>query len=98
MAVHTVQGCGEGQIAGLYDLGRTLGTGHFSVVKLARHVFTGQRVAVEVINKSKLAGGAVGQLLQEVHCMNRTSSWSWVMAGICSTTSCSTRAGWPASP
>lgn len=63
------QGCGEGQIAGLYDLGRTLGTGHFSVVKLARHVFTGQRVAVEVINKSKLAGGAVGQLLQEVHCM-----------------------------
>lgn len=63
------QGCGEGQIAGLYDLGRTLGTGHFAVVKLARHVFTGQCVAVKVIDKSKLAGGAAGQLLQEVRCM-----------------------------
>ncbi|XP_051485195.1 LOW QUALITY PROTEIN: SNF-related serine/threonine-protein kinase-like [Apus apus] len=63
------QGCGEGQIAGLYDLQRTLGKGHFAVVKLARHVFTGQRVAVKVIDKSKLAGGAAGQLLQEVCCM-----------------------------
>ncbi|XP_074738053.1 uncharacterized protein LOC141948920 isoform X2 [Strix uralensis] len=40
-------GCGEGKIAGLYDLERTLGKGHFAVVKLARHVFTGQRVAVK---------------------------------------------------
>ncbi|KAM6117883.1 SNF-related serine/threonine-protein kinase-like [Pterocles gutturalis] len=63
------QGCGEGQIAGLYDLERTLGKGHFAVVKLARHVFTGQRVAVKVIDKSKLAGEAAGQLLQEVRCM-----------------------------
>ncbi|XP_061301423.1 SNF-related serine/threonine-protein kinase-like isoform X3 [Pezoporus flaviventris] len=68
-AMAGVQGCGEGQIAGLYDLGRTLGTGHFAVVKLARHVFTGQRVAVKVIDKSKLVGGAAGQLLQEVRCM-----------------------------
>ncbi|KAM9289011.1 SNF-related serine/threonine-protein kinase-like [Morus bassanus] len=64
-----VQGCGEGKIAGLYDLERTLGKGHFAVVKLARHVFTGQRVAVKVIDKSKLAGEAAGQLLQEVRCM-----------------------------
>ncbi|NWU78026.1 SNRK kinase, partial [Onychorhynchus coronatus] len=63
------QGCGEGKIAGLYDLERTLGKGHFAVVKLARHVFTGQRVAVKVIDKSKLAGEAAGQLLQEVRCM-----------------------------
>ncbi|XP_074738052.1 SNF-related serine/threonine-protein kinase-like isoform X1 [Strix uralensis] len=62
-------GCGEGKIAGLYDLERTLGKGHFAVVKLARHVFTGQRVAVKVIDKSKLAGEAAGQLLQEVRCM-----------------------------
>uniref|UniRef100_A0A8C0AP39 SNF-related serine/threonine-protein kinase n=1 Tax=Buteo japonicus TaxID=224669 RepID=A0A8C0AP39_9AVES len=48
---------------------RTLGKGHFAVVKLARHVFTGQRVAVKVIDKSKLAGEAAGQLLQEVRCM-----------------------------
>ncbi|XP_069724641.1 SNF-related serine/threonine-protein kinase-like [Phaenicophaeus curvirostris] len=64
-----VQGCVEGKIAGLYDLERTLGKGHFAVVKLARHVFTGQRVAVKVIDKSKLAGEAAGQLLQEVRCM-----------------------------
>ncbi|KAM6057595.1 SNF-related serine/threonine-protein kinase-like isoform 1-T3 [Chlamydotis macqueenii] len=63
------QGCVEGKIAGLYDLERTLGKGHFAVVKLARHVFTGQRVAVKVIDKSKLAGDAAGQLLQEVRCM-----------------------------
>lgn len=63
------QGCGEGKIAGLYDLERTLGKGHFAVVKLARHVFTGQRVAIKVIDKSKLAGEAAGQLLQEVRCM-----------------------------
>ncbi|XP_077166144.1 serine/threonine-protein kinase MARK1-like [Paroedura picta] len=59
----------EGKIAGLYDLERTLGKGHFAVVKLARHVFTGERVAVKVIDKSKLDGGAATQLLQEVRCM-----------------------------
>uniref|UniRef100_A0A8C8A7I5 non-specific serine/threonine protein kinase n=1 Tax=Otus sunia TaxID=257818 RepID=A0A8C8A7I5_9STRI len=63
------RGMGEPRIAGLYDLERTLGKGHFAVVKLARHVFTGQRVAVKVIDKSKLAGEAAGQLLQEVRCM-----------------------------
>nr|XP_021146511.1 SNF-related serine/threonine-protein kinase-like isoform X2 [Columba livia] len=68
-AMAGVQGCGEGKIAGLYDLEHTLGKGHFAVVKLARHVFTGQRVAVKVIDKSKLAGEAAGQLLQEVRCM-----------------------------
>ncbi|NWH93688.1 SNRK kinase, partial [Aegithalos caudatus] len=30
----------DGKIAGLYDLDKTLGRGHFAVVKLARHVFT----------------------------------------------------------
>uniref|UniRef100_A0A8D2LDT9 non-specific serine/threonine protein kinase n=1 Tax=Varanus komodoensis TaxID=61221 RepID=A0A8D2LDT9_VARKO len=48
---------------------RTLGKGHFAVVRLARHVFTGERVAVKVIDKSKLDSGAAAQLLQEVRCM-----------------------------
>ncbi|KAH0619400.1 hypothetical protein JD844_000012 [Phrynosoma platyrhinos] len=61
--------CSEGQIAGLYDLEGTLGKGHFAVVRLARHVFTGERVAVKVIDKAKLEGGAAAQLLQEVRCM-----------------------------
>uniref|UniRef100_A0A8C2TJ86 non-specific serine/threonine protein kinase n=1 Tax=Coturnix japonica TaxID=93934 RepID=A0A8C2TJ86_COTJA len=56
----------EGKIAGLYDLERTLGKGHFAVVKLARHVFTGQRVAVKVIDKSKLAGEAAGQVSRQL--------------------------------
>jgi len=34
----------EGQIAGLYDLGATLGKGHYAVVKAAKHVFTGEKV------------------------------------------------------
>ncbi|XP_030437599.1 SNF-related serine/threonine-protein kinase-like [Gopherus evgoodei] len=63
------RGCYEGKIAGLYDLERTLGKGHFAVVKLARHVFTGEKVAVKVIDKSKLDMSAAGQLLQEVRCM-----------------------------
>uniref|UniRef100_W5M699 SNF-related serine/threonine-protein kinase n=1 Tax=Lepisosteus oculatus TaxID=7918 RepID=W5M699_LEPOC len=59
----------EGKIAGLYDLDRTLGKGHFAVVKLARHVFTGELVAVKVIDKTKLDSLAAGHLLQEVRCM-----------------------------
>lgn len=31
----------DGKFAGLYDLERTLGRGHFAIVKLAKHVFTG---------------------------------------------------------
>jgi len=38
----------DGKIAGLYDLEETIGKGHYAVVKLARHVFTGERVAVKV--------------------------------------------------
>ena len=30
------------QIAGMYDLEETLGSGHFAVVKSARHAFTGE--------------------------------------------------------
>lgn len=30
------------KIAGLYDMEDTLGSGHFAVVKSARHVFTGK--------------------------------------------------------
>ncbi|XP_051574058.1 LOW QUALITY PROTEIN: SNF-related serine/threonine-protein kinase-like [Myxocyprinus asiaticus] len=59
----------DGKIAGLYDLDKTLGRGHFAVVKLARHVFTGEKVAVKVIDKTKLDMAATGHLFQEVRCM-----------------------------
>ena len=57
------------KIAGLYDLGETIGKGHFAVVKLARHVFTGENVAVKVIDKNKLDPISKEHLFQEVMCM-----------------------------
>lgn len=59
----------EGMIAGLYDLGETIGKGHYAVVKLARHVFTGEKVAVKVIDKTKLDEVSRAHLFQEVRCM-----------------------------
>ncbi|XP_059191304.1 SNF related kinase b [Centropristis striata] len=60
---------GRSDLSGLYHLGRTLGRGHFAVVKLARHVNTGQLVAVKMIDKTKLDVMARSHLLQEVRCM-----------------------------
>lgn len=65
-AVGAVGGPYEAKIAGLYDLLDTLGSGHFAVVKLARHVFTGEKVAVKVIDKSKLDDVSKSHLFQEV--------------------------------
>ncbi|XP_076449027.1 uncharacterized protein LOC143285548 isoform X2 [Babylonia areolata] len=59
----------DGKIAGLYDLEETIGRGHFAVVKLARHVFTGEKVAVKVIDKTKLDEVSRSHLFQEVRCM-----------------------------
>lgn len=59
----------DGKIAGLYDLEETLGSGHFAVVKLARHVFTGEKVAVKVVDKTKLDEVSKAHLFQEVRCM-----------------------------
>lgn len=53
-------------LRGLYHLGRTLGRGHFAVVKLARQVTTGDLVAVKMIDKTKLDTLATDHLLQEV--------------------------------
>ena len=59
----------DGKIAGSYDLEETIGKGHFAVVKLARHVFTGEKVAVKVIDKLKLDEVSKQHLFQEVICM-----------------------------
>lgn len=65
-----VSGKHDKSIAGLYDMETSsLGSGHFAVVKLARHVFTGEKVAVKVIDKSKLDEVAKAHLKQEVDCM-----------------------------
>lgn len=62
----------DGKIAGLYDLEETLGSGHFAVVKLARHVFTGEKVAVKVIDKTKLDEVSRAHLFQEVRYVSTT--------------------------
>ena len=59
----------KNMIAGLYDLGETIGEGHYAVVKLAKHVFTGEKVAVKVIDKMKLDQMTRTQMMQEVRLM-----------------------------
>jgi len=60
---------GVRNIAGMYDMEDTIGSGHFAVVKVARHVFTGLRVAVKIIDKMKLDEMSRAHLFQEVKCM-----------------------------
>jgi len=39
---------------GKYELGKTLGEGTFAKVKIARHVETGESVAIKVLDKDKI--------------------------------------------
>ena len=64
----------DARIAGLYDLERTIGKGHYAVVKLAKHVFTGEHVAVKVIDKTKLDAVSTQHIMQEVGEVCHTAS------------------------
>ena len=57
------------QIANLYEMDQTIGQGHFAVVKLARHKFSNEKVAIKVIDKTKLDKLSREHLFQEVKCM-----------------------------
>jgi SNF-related kinase len=57
------------QISGSYELAETIGQGHFAIVKSARHIFTNEKVAIKVIDKSKLDPVSREHLFQEVRCM-----------------------------
>ena len=39
---------------GKYEMGRTLGEGHFGKVKLARHADTGRTFAIKILDRSKI--------------------------------------------
>lgn len=39
---------------GKYELGRTLGEGTFAKVKFARHLETGENVAIKILDKEKV--------------------------------------------
>ncbi|ESO00075.1 hypothetical protein HELRODRAFT_83625 [Helobdella robusta] len=59
----------ENKLSGLYDLGETIGKGHYAVVKKAKHCIFGEKVAVKVIEKTKLDEVSRSHLFQEVRCM-----------------------------
>ncbi|PRQ34748.1 putative protein kinase CAMK-CAMKL-CHK1 family [Rosa chinensis] len=62
----------DNALFGKYELGKLLGCGAFAKVYHARNVFTGQSVAVKVINKKKLNGTSlVSNVKREISIMRR---------------------------
>ena len=59
----------DNKLSGLYDLGETIGKGHYAIVKKAKHCIFGAKVAVKVIDKTKLDEISKAHLFQEVRCM-----------------------------
>ncbi|XP_036391398.1 SNF related kinase b [Megalops cyprinoides] len=62
---------GGAALSGAYALGRALGRGRFAEVRAARHVFTGEPVAVKVVDKTKLDAAGAARLRREVRCLRR---------------------------
>ncbi|WJX29343.1 CBL-interacting serine/threonine-protein kinase 23 [Trifolium repens] len=61
---------GQRPRAGKYELGRTLGEGNFAKVKFARHVETGEHVAIKILDKEKiLKHKMIRQIKQEISTM-----------------------------
>ncbi|XP_067897422.1 serine/threonine-protein kinase SIK2-like isoform X2 [Heterodontus francisci] len=54
---------------GFYDIEKTLGKGNFAVVKLARHRVTRSRVAIKIIDKSRLDPRNLEKIYREVQIM-----------------------------
>ena len=54
MERHGKEGRPADAFLGHYKLGRTLGFGSFSKVKIAEHILTGHKVAIKVLNRRKI--------------------------------------------
>ena len=54
---------------GFYDIEDTIGKGNFAVVKLARHRITKSRVAIKIIDKSRLDDANLKKIYREVQIM-----------------------------
>ncbi|XP_040183598.1 serine/threonine-protein kinase SIK3 isoform X1 [Rana temporaria] len=54
---------------GYYELDRTIGKGNFAVVKLATHIVTRAKVAIKIIDKTKLDGENLKKIFREVQIM-----------------------------
>jgi serine/threonine protein kinase len=62
--------------SGFYDItSKTLGKGHYGVVKLARHCLTGEPVAIKIIEKSRLNPDSLNQLGTEIRILFRLSEY-----------------------
>lgn len=62
--------------SGYYDLtSKTLGKGHYGVVKLGRHCLTGEPVAIKIIEKSRLNKDSLNQLGTEIRILFRLSEY-----------------------
>lgn len=53
----------------LYDLGRSIGEGNFAKVRLGTHCLTQSKVAVKIVDKTKLSEAALLKLTREVKLM-----------------------------
>lgn len=54
-------------VSGYYDIiNKTLGRGHYGVVKLGRHCLTSELVAIKIIEKSRLNNDSLNQLGNEI--------------------------------
>ncbi|XP_064403179.1 MAP/microtubule affinity-regulating kinase 3-like isoform X2 [Halichondria panicea] len=60
---------GEEVYVGKYKLLKTIGKGNFAKVKLAKHMPTGQEVAIKIIDKTQLNPGSLQKLFREVRIM-----------------------------
>nr|XP_034187178.1 serine/threonine-protein kinase SIK3-like isoform X6 [Osmia lignaria] len=56
---------------GYYELEKTIGKGNFAVVKMATHVVTKSKVAIKIIDKTKLNEENLAKIFREVHIMKR---------------------------
>ncbi|XP_045508616.1 uncharacterized protein LOC123704327 isoform X1 [Colias croceus] len=56
---------------GNYELEKTIGTGNFAVVKLATHVITKSKVAIKIIDKSRLDEDNLKKTFREIAIMKR---------------------------
>ncbi|XP_059482421.1 serine/threonine-protein kinase SIK3-like isoform X2 [Neocloeon triangulifer] len=56
---------------GYYELEKTIGKGNFAVVKLATHVVTNTKVAIKIIDKTKLDEENLKKIFREIQIMSK---------------------------
>ncbi|XP_021963869.1 serine/threonine-protein kinase SIK3 isoform X2 [Folsomia candida] len=56
---------------GYYEMEKTIGKGNFAVVKLATHIITKSKVAIKIVDKTKLTPENLKKVFREIHVMRR---------------------------